>query len=123
MQARIDRYEGTICFVEIGARRKGKTKSVEGKRPNKASSLTHAEEETLWSCGQFGSSTPASLINTIWWQFTQHFGLRGRQEPMKVQDFSFKKDDKGNDFVTFAEGITKTRQSGLHERHRLVYFL
>ena len=85
--------------------------------------MTHAEEETLWSCGQFGSSTPASLINTIWWQFTQHFGLRGRQEPMKVQDFSFKKDDKGNDFVTFAEGITKTRQSGLHERHRLVYFL
>ena len=70
--------------------RKGKTKSVEGKRPNKASSLTHAEEETLWSCGQFGSSTPASLINTIWWQFTQHFGLRGRQEPMKVQDFSLK---------------------------------
>ena len=50
-------------------------------------------------------------------------GLRGRQEPMKVQDFSFKKDGKGNDFVTFAEGITKTRQSGLHERHRLEYFL
>ena len=34
--------------------------------------------------------------------------------------FFIQKDDKGNDFVTFAEGITKTRPSGLHEKHRLV---
>ena len=39
---------------------------------------------------------------------------------MTVSDFQFKKDDFGNDFVTFAEGITKTRQSGLHEKHRLI---
>ena len=39
---------------------------------------------------------------------------------MTVSDFQFKKDDFGNEFVTFAEGITKTRQSGLHEKHRLI---
>ena len=63
-----------------------------------------------------------SLINTIWWLFTLHFGLRGRQKdhPMTVSDFQFRKDDFVNEFVTFAEGITKTRQSRLHEKHRLI---
>ena len=60
--------------------------------------------------------------HTIWWLFTQHFGIRGRQEhhSMKVEDFIFKKDDNSNEFLTFSEGITKTRQSGIHEKHRLV---
>ena len=39
---------------------------------------------------------------------------------MTVSDFQFKKDDFDNEFVTFAEGITKTLQSGLHEKHRLI---
>ena len=136
MQAGIDRYlkdkkykHSIIRDDEFATSRsvlEGKARVLrengKGKRPNKASSLTHAEEEILWSCGQLGSSTPSSLINTLWWQFTQHFGLRGRQEhhSMQIQDFSFRKDDKRNDFVTFAEGITKTRPSGLHEKHRLV---
>ena len=51
-----------------------------GKRPNKACSLTQVEIECLWTCGQLGCSTPQSLINTLWWQFTRHFGMRGRQE-------------------------------------------
>ena len=35
-----------------------------------------------------------------------HFGLRGPQEhnDMKVEDFSFQKDDVGDEFVTFPEG-------------------
>ena len=39
---------------------------------------------------------------------------------MTVSDFHYKNDDFGNEFVTFAEGITKTRQSGSHEKHRLI---
>ena len=52
---------------------------------------------------------------------TQHFGLRGRQEhhDMRIGDFTFKKDDKGTTYLTYSEGITKTRQSGLHDKHRL----
>ena len=49
-----------------------------GKKPNKAVSITEEEEETLWSCGQLCSSSPQSIINTLWWKLTQHFGLRGR---------------------------------------------
>ncbi|XP_066910901.1 uncharacterized protein KIAA1958-like [Clytia hemisphaerica] len=93
-----------------------------GKRPNKAISLTRAEEETLWECGQFGIENAFSLINTIWWQFTMHFGLRGRQEHhiMKVEDFTWKVDEEGNEFLTFAESFSKTRQNGLREIHRSV---
>ena len=32
---------------------------------------------------------------------------------MKVEDFTLNKDDNGNEFVTFAESPTKTRQGGL----------
>ena len=75
----------------------------------------------LWECEKIESHSSMSLINTIWWLFTLHFGLRGRQKdhPMTVSDFQFRKDDFVNEFVTFAEGITKTRQSRLHEKHRL----
>ena len=72
---------------------------------------------------------------------TQHFGLRGRQEhhQMKVEDFLLERDDDaikmkqivstqwkiledddGNSFLTFAEGLTKTRQGGLNVKPRLV---
>ena len=71
----------------------------------------------MWECEQLGTHSPMSLINTIWWLFTLHFGLRGRQA---VSDIHFKKDDFDNEFVMFNEGITKTRQSGLHEKHRLI---
>ena len=51
-----------------------------GKRPNKAKSLTKEEKEILWEKGQLSNQTPRSLINTMWWLLTMHFGLRGRQE-------------------------------------------
>ena len=45
------------------------------------------------------------------WLLTQHFGLRGRQEPhqMKVEDFTLQpeRDDDGNEFLTFAEGLRR----------------
>ena len=39
---------------------------------------------------------------------------------MKVEDFTLQRDDDGNEFVTFAEGPTKTRQGGLSVKTRLV---
>ena len=58
----------------------------------------------------------------MWWLLTQHFGLQGRQEhhQMKVEDFTLQRDDHGNEFQTFAEGPTKTRQGGLNVKTRLV---
>ena len=37
---------------------------------------------------------------------------------MKIEDFQLFKDDNGVEFLQFAEGITKTRQGGLHFKNR-----
>ena len=134
MQAAIDRYlkeKGyqtsiltSIKFMSSRSILEGKAWILRekgmGKKPNKAVSITEEEEETLWSCGQLCSSSPQPIINTLWWKLTQHFGLRGRQEhhTMKVEDF-IPKNANGIEYLTFSEGITKTRQPGLHSKERL----
>ena len=81
-----------------------------GKKPNKTNSLTRQEEDILWECGQLGDKTPKSIIASRWWQLTQHFGLRGRQEhhSMRVEDSSFQKNETGASYIVYAEGMTKT---------------
>ena len=75
------------------------------KTPNKASTLTEAEEEALWQCGQLGYKTPKSLLNTMWWFVVQHFGLRGReQHHIDISEFSIETDEKGRKFIEFTEG-------------------
>ena len=90
-----------------------------GKRPNR---LSKEEEEVFWQNGQLGGGTPRALLNTMWWLLTQHFGLRGRQghHQMKVEDFTLQRDNDGNEFLTFAEGPTKTRKGVLSVKTRLV---
>ena len=93
-----------------------------GKRPNAAKVLTSQDEELLWSKGVLGSHSPQSLIQTMWFLLTQHFGLRGCQEhhDMYVEDFAFSTDDNGIEFVTYEENPTKTRQGGLRKKRRVV---
>ncbi|XP_057292326.1 uncharacterized protein LOC130614877, partial [Hydractinia symbiolongicarpus] len=90
-----------------------------GKKPHKAACLTNAEEVVI--CGQLGIHNAQSVVNSLWFLFTQHFGLRGRQEhhTMRIEDFTFKIDNNVNECVTYAEGVTKIRQSGLHKKNRL----
>ena len=47
------------------------------KRPHASKALTTEDEELLWSKGLLGSQSPKSLIATMWFVLTQHFGLRG----------------------------------------------
>jgi hypothetical protein len=91
-----------------------------GKRQNKARGLSEEEEEVLWEANKLGKNSPESLVNTIWWILTQYFGLRGRQEhhSMKVDDFAVRKDDDDQEYVEFAEGMTKTRGGGLSKKSR-----
>ena len=49
------------------------------KHPYKSCSLSNDEIEHLWQSTQFGYHSPLALIKTLWWLFTFHFGLRGRQ--------------------------------------------
>ena len=83
------------------------------KKSNKTNSLKRQEEDILWKCDQLGEKTPKSIIATLWWQLSQHFGLRGRQEhhSMRVDDFSFRKDATGASYIAYAEGITKARRN------------
>jgi len=39
---------------------------------------------------------------------------------MKVEDFTIQQDDEGNEFPTFAEGPSNTKQGGLSVKTRLV---
>ena len=94
-----------------------------GKRPNRSKSLTKEEEDVLWQNSQLGGGTPRALFNTMWLLLTQHVGLRRRQEhyQMKVEDFTLQRDDDGNEFLTFSEGPTKTRQFGLSVKSSIWY--
>ena len=38
---------------------------------------------------------------------------------MRAEDSSFRKDETGASHIVYAEGITKTRKSGLHRKSRL----
>ena len=89
-------------------------------KKEKARSLSKEEEEVLWVAGKLGNNSPESLVNTIWWILAQYFGLRGRQEhhSMKVDEFALRKDDDGQEYVEFAEGLTKTRGGGLSKKSR-----
>ena len=59
-----------------------------GNHPNRSLPLTTKEEKIWWQCGQLGHENAQSLIKSLWWLMTQHFGLRGRQEhhPPMLED-------------------------------------
>ena len=58
--------------------------------------LTVQDEEQLWKNRVLGEQNPKSLLYTLWYLLTLHFGLRGCQEhhEMFVEDFTFNKDDQ-----------------------------
>ena len=78
---------------------------------NKTNSLARLEEDILWECGQLGDKTPKSIIATLWWQLTQHFGLQGRQEhySMRVEDFPFRKDETKGIVHSLRRGYNKNK--------------
>ena len=49
-----------------------------GRKPNRSRSLSLEDEVVLWNSKQLDSHTSKSLINTVWFLLTQHFGMRGR---------------------------------------------
>ena len=56
--------------------------------------LDSNEEDILWSTGKLGEGSATSLVKTMWFLCTQHFGLRGCQEhcSMRVEDFILRTD-------------------------------
>ena len=68
------------------------------KKPNKINSLTRQEGDIQWERGQLGDKTSKDITSTLWWQLTQHSGLRGRKEhnSMRVQDLSYSSRRRNN---------------------------
>ena len=93
-----------------------------GKRKNRAESLTTAEENVLWECGQLGADNGQSLKQTIWWVLTQHLGLRGRElhHDLRVEELVHGVDNANRPFYKYVEPPTKSRARGLHHKHRIV---
>lgn len=69
----------------------------------------------LWEKQQLGSDTPDSIINTLWFYNTVHFGLRGSDEHREMcwDDIKLCADTDGQEYLEFTERQTKTR-TGLY---------
>jgi hypothetical protein len=58
---------------------KGKDLKKQGKgnKRKAANDITDEEVDTLYTAGELGNHSPSSLINTLWYNNTLHFGIRG----------------------------------------------
>ena len=76
----------------------------------------------LWESNQLGSSNARALINTIWWNNCLHFGMRGREEhySINMEDFKIEIDGMDRKFISYEEGVTKTRKAGFNFQERLI---
>ena len=93
-----------------------------GKVPNRARSLSGAEENILWERGQLGSNSSRFLIQTVWWNNYLHFGMRGREihHSLKIEQFRLEIDENGRRYISYTEGLSRTRNKGLNFIPRLI---
>ncbi|KAK3097037.1 hypothetical protein FSP39_005788 [Pinctada imbricata] len=84
-----------------------------GAKPMKADPLTDQDIDKLYECNHLGKSTPTSLMNTLWFLNTLHFGIRGGSEEHRRicwGDVKLQHDPEKNlDYLEYHERITKTR--------------
>ena len=96
----------------LEAKRKNLRKHGKGLKRNAAQPLTEGEEDLLWESGELGGSNPVTLLHTIWFLCTMHFGWRGVDEHRRVcyGDFELCIDDDSVEYVELKiERGTKTR--------------
>ena len=91
-----------------------------GKMKNASKAIDSGEEDILWNYQKLGDSSFTSLVRTMWFLCTQHFGLRGCQEhtTMRVKNFVVLRDINGCKYIEFLEDPTKIRQGGLCPNQR-----
>ena len=90
--------------------------------PNRARSLSGAEENIILESGQLGCNSSRSLIQTVWWYNCLHFGLRGREEhnSLKIKQFRLEIDENRRRYVSYTEGLSKTTNKGLNFKPHLI---
>ena len=83
-----------------------------GNLPRRAESLSDQHINKLWECNQLGPNNPESILNTLWWNNTTHFGIRSVKPhvDMKWGDVTLHCDSDGNEFLQFQERQSVTCQ-------------
>ena len=105
----------SIQFAKLREVMKSKQRELKrqglGNLPNKADAVTDDDIEKLWQCNQLGAANPESIINTLWFFSTIHFGTRTAEEHRNMcwGDLQLKVDGDGDEYLKFIERQTKTR--------------
>ena len=107
----VDSKEFKLSKKVLESRRRDLKQKGLGNRPNVAHPLSKNDEEKLWETKQFGSETPQSLINTVWYFNAKLFGFCGVHESRQLMwgDLTLKAGENGEEFIEFNERETKTR--------------
>lgn len=69
----------------LKAKSKFLKKQGKGNRANAAQAITDEEITTLYDKGLLGTATPESLLNTLWFNNSMHFGMRGIEENYQLR--------------------------------------
>ena len=96
----------------LQAKQKELKSQGKGCKAGAAAPISPEEIKHLWDNGQFGAESPQSMINTLWFFFTVGFGLRGAHEHRSMcwGDIQLHTDESGQEYLSFLERQTKTRQ-------------
>ncbi|XP_029643456.1 uncharacterized protein LOC115217879 [Octopus sinensis] len=94
-----------------------------GNLPRRAESLSDDDINKLWECDQLFPNTPESILNTLWWNNTVHFGIRSVKphNGMRWGDVSLHVDNEGKEFLQFRERQSKTYQGDNLDHARNIY--
>ena len=95
----------------LPAKQRELKKEGKGNKPNAAEALTDEEVDILYGLNLLGSANGKALLNTVWLNNMQHFGLSRCQEhrDMKWGDVELKTTADGLEYLEYNERQTKTR--------------
>ena len=100
------------------AKQKELKKAGKGNKTKAAHALTDEEVDVLYSKELLGLSSPESLLNTLWLNNTQHFGLRGCQEHrnMRWGNVQLQTSADGTQFLEYTERQKKKTEWALNRK-------
>ena len=85
-------------------------RKVKGNKLNASAALSEEDIQVLYENNLLGSSTAEALLNTVWFNNTIHFGLRGCKEHREMcwGDVNLCQTSTGQEYFEFSERETKT---------------
>ena len=114
--------EFTRLTDALKAKQKELKKQGQGNKPNATTALSGEEIDILFEKKVLGTSSPQSLLNTVWLNNILHFGLRGCTEQRNVRwgDVVLESDSQGKEYLVHSERQTKSREGNNSQNVRPV---